>query len=146
VRYFTVYGPAGRPDMSVFRFIKWIDEGKPLQLFGDGSQSRDFTYVEDIAAGSVKALKRVGYKIINLGGNDPHDINEMIVLIEKYLGKEAMIDRHDFHKTDMKATWADISVARRTLRWSPKISLREGIARTVDWYLANKTWLSKIKV
>ena len=146
VRYFTVYGPAGRPDISVFRFIKWIDEGKPLQLFGDGSQSRDFTYVDDIAAGSVKALKNVGYKIINLGGNDPYDMNAMIALIEKYLGKKASIQQHDFHKTDMKATWADIGAAQNTLKWSPKVSLAQGIKRTVEWYLANKSWLSKVKV
>ena len=146
VRYFTVYGPAGRPDMSVFRFIKWIDEGKPLQLFGDGSQSRDFTYVDDIAAGSVKALKNVGYKIINLGGNDPYDINAMIALIEKYVGKKAMIRQYDFHKTDMKATWADIGEAQKTLKWSPKVTLAQGIKRTVAWYLANKAWVSKVKV
>ncbi|MFA5167952.1 MAG: GDP-mannose 4,6-dehydratase [Candidatus Omnitrophota bacterium] len=146
VRYFTVYGPAGRPDMSVFRFIKWIDEGKPLRLFGDGSQTRDFTYVEDIAAGSVKALKRVGYKIINLGSNDPYDINEMIALVEKNLGKKANIKHYDFHKINMQATWADISEAKKTLRWFPKVSLEQGIKRTVDWYLDNKSWLSKIKV
>jgi UDP-glucuronate 4-epimerase len=146
VRYFTVYGPAGRPDMSVFRFIKWIDEGTPLELFGDGSQSRDFTYVDDIAAGSVKALKDVGYKVINLGGNDPYDINHMIALIEKYLGKKATIDQKAFHKTDMKATWADISEAKKTLKWSPKISLEQGIRQTVEWYLENKALMGKINV
>ncbi|MFA5240454.1 MAG: GDP-mannose 4,6-dehydratase [Phycisphaerae bacterium] len=146
VRYFTVYGPAGRPDMSTFRFIKWIDEGKPLQLFGDGSQSRDFTYVDDIATGSIKALKNVGYKVINLGGNDPYDINQLIRLIEKFLGKKSDIEQYDFHKTDMKATWADISEARKILKWSPKVRLEQGIRRTVDWYLANKSWISKIKV
>ncbi len=146
VRYFTVYGPAGRPDMSVFRFLKWIDEGKPLQLFGDGSQSRDFTYVDDIAAGSIKALKKVGYKVINLGGNKPHDINEMIVLLEKSLGKKAVIKQMAFHKTDMKATWADVAEAKKTLKWSAKVSLEEGLRRTVAWYLANKAWVSKMMV
>ena len=67
VRYFSVYGPAGRPDMSIFRFIKWIDEGIPLKIFGDGSQARDFTYIDDIAEGTIKALQKVGYEIINLG-------------------------------------------------------------------------------
>lgn len=146
LRYFTVYGPAGRPDMSPFRFIKWIDEGKPLQLFGDGSQRRDFTYVDDIAEGSIKALGGVGYRVINLGGNTPCDMNRFIRLIEKQLGKKAVIKRQDFQKADMKATWADISVARKTLKWSPRIGLEEGLARTVAWYLANKSWLSKIKV
>jgi nucleoside-diphosphate-sugar epimerase len=146
VRYFTVYGPAGRPDMSVFRFMAWIDKGKPIELFGDGSQSRDFTYVDDIAAGSIKALRKVGYQVINLGGNSPHDINEMIHLIEKYLGKKAKIKQFAFHKTDMKATWADISRAKKLLQWSPKIGLEDGIKRTVDWYLANRAWVAKIKL
>ncbi len=146
VRYFTVYGPAGRPDMSVFRFVKWIDEGKPLQLFGDGSQSRDFTYVDDIAAGTVKALKKVGYRVINLGGNDPYDINDLIRPIEQYLGNKAVIQQHAFHKTDMKATWANIAQAKKVLGWSPKVGLDEGVRRTVAWYRANKKFLSKIKV
>jgi nucleoside-diphosphate-sugar epimerase len=146
VRYFTVYGPAGRPDMSVFRFMAWIDQGKPIELFGDGSQSRDFTYVDDIAAGSIKALKKVGYKVINLGGNKPYDLNDMIALIAKYLGKEVKVRQFAFHKTDIKATWADISEAKRTLKWLPKVGLEDGIKRTVDWYLVNKSWVSKIKL
>lgn len=138
VRYFTVYGPAGRPDMSVFRFIKWIDQGQPLQLFGDGSQSRDFTYVDDIAEGSVRALKPLGYEVINLGGNAPYDINHLIALIEKRLGKKAIVEQQAFHKTDMKATWADISKAKALLKWHPKVSLEKGIGLTVDWYQTNK--------
>ncbi|MFA6433619.1 MAG: SDR family NAD(P)-dependent oxidoreductase [Elusimicrobiales bacterium] len=146
LRYFTVYGPAGRPDMSVFRFIKWIDEGKPLQLFGDGSQSRDFTFVDDIAEGTIKALKKVGCETVNLGGNSPHEINEMIALIEEFLGKKAEIKRQAFHKTDMKATWADIHKAKGLLNWRPKLDLRRGLKLTVDWYQANKKWLAGIKV
>lgn len=145
LRYFTVYGPAGRPDMSIFRFIKWIDEGKPLQLFGDGSQSRDFTYVDDIAIGSIAALKEVGFKVVNLGGNDPYSMNDVIGMIEKLLKKKARIKQYSFPKTDTKATWADISEARRILKWSPRIGLEEGIVRTVGWYLANKSWLAKLK-
>ena len=138
VRYFTVYGPAGRPDMSVFRFIKWIDEGQPMEIFGDGTQSRDFTYVDDIADGTIKAMKKVGFEIINLGGNHPYGLNEMIGLIEKYLGKKSTRHEKDFHKTDVKATWADISKAHRLLGWKPKVSLEEGIRRTVQWYQENK--------
>jgi nucleoside-diphosphate-sugar epimerase len=145
VRYFTVYGPAGRPDMSVFRFIKWIDQGQPLQLFGDGSQSRDFTYVDDIAEGSVRALKPLGYQVINLGGNAPYDINHLIALIEKRLGKKAIVEQQAFHKTDMKATWADISKAKALLKWHPKVSLEKGIGLTVDWYQANKKWISSVR-
>ncbi len=135
VRYFTVYGPAGRPDMSYFRFIKWIDEGKPLQLFGDGAQSRDFTYVDDIARGTIAALKPVGHEIINLGGgNNPISLNTVIGIIEKMLGKKAIIENKEFHIADVKETWANISKAERILGWKPEISFEEGIKRSVEWH------------
>jgi nucleoside-diphosphate-sugar epimerase len=146
VRYFTVYGPAGRPDMSVFIFMKLIDEGKPIPVFGDGAQSRDFTYVDDIARGTVKALKRTGFKIINLGGNKPYELMEMVSLIEDNLGKVAAIIHKPFHKTDIKATWANIREAKKVLGWKPKVSLEEGIRRTVKWYLDNKHWLKNVKI
>ena len=85
-RYFTVYGPAGRPDMSLFRFVQWIYEDRPLRLYGDGTQSRDFTYVDDIARGTIQGIKPVGYEIINLGSNHPHDLLELIKLIEQRWG------------------------------------------------------------
>jgi nucleoside-diphosphate-sugar epimerase len=138
VRYFTVYGPAGRPDMSIFRFIQWIDKGEKIQLFGDGGQSRDFTYVEDIAEGTIKAAKNLGYEIINLGGGQkPISMNTVIGEIEKDLGKKAQIDQLDFHKADLKETWADIGKAKRLLDWEPKISFEEGISRTISWYREN---------
>ncbi len=145
LRYFTVYGPAGRPDMSVFRFIKWIDENKPIELNGDGSQSRDFTYVDDIAKGTIKALDNKGYEIINLGGGkNPFTLNYMIKKIEEYLGKKALINYKDFHKADVMETWADISKAKELLNWEPVVTFDEGLKRTVDWYLENKSWLNKI--
>ncbi|MBF0328924.1 MAG: GDP-mannose 4,6-dehydratase [Nitrospirae bacterium] len=147
VRYFTVYGPAGRPDMSIFRFIKWIDEGTPIELFGDGSQSRDFTYIEDIAAGSIKALKEVGYEIINIGGGQkPESLNYVIKTIEDFLGKKAVIENKPFHKADMMETSADISKARRLLEWEPKTGLDEGMDKTLQWYIANRDWLRDIKL
>ncbi len=147
VRYFTVYGPAGRPDMSIFRFIKWIDEGTPLEVFGDGSQSRDFTFIDDIAAGTIKALKPVGFEIINLGGGkNPITLLEIIARIEKCLGKKAKIDSKPFHKSDLKKTWADIAKANRILDWTPKVSIDEGIERSVDWYLENRSWVMKLKI
>ncbi|MBF0122073.1 MAG: SDR family NAD(P)-dependent oxidoreductase [Candidatus Omnitrophica bacterium] len=145
VRYFTVYGPAGRPDMSVFIFTKMIDEGKPMDVFGDGSQSRDFTYVDDIARGTIKAIKNVGFKIINLGENDPYTLTHMISLIEKNLDKKAKVVNKAFHKADIKATWADIREAKKILGWTPKVDLATGIKRTVEWYLENKNWLRTIK-
>lgn len=147
VRYFTVFGPAGRPDMCIFRFIKWIDEGTPIEVFGDGTQSRDFTYVDDIAQGTIKALKNVGFEIINLGGGKkPYTLNYTIQLIEKYLGKKCKVKRLPFHKTDIKATWADISKAKKLLKWEPKISLEEGVKNSVDWYLQNKKWLKDVQL
>jgi len=146
VRYFTVYGPAGRPDMSIFRFIKWVLEGVPLQIFGDGSQSRDFTYIDDIAEGTILALNTVGYDIFNLGSNKPHNLSYVIELIERYTGKKALLEYGEFHKADMKATWADIGKANRVLGWMPKVSLEEGIKRTVEWTVANWNWLKHVKL
>jgi len=146
VRYFTVYGPAGRPDMSIFRFIYWIMKGEPIEVFGDGGQSRDFTYVDDIAEGTIRALKPLGYEIINLGGNNPYKLIEVIRLIEKYTGKEAKIVFKDFHKADLKATWADITKAKKLLGWEPKINLEEGIKRTVEWFKENWDWVKDIKL
>ncbi len=147
LRYFTVYGPAGRPDMSIFRFIKWIDEGSLLKMTGDGLQSRDFTYVDDIAAGTVKAIKNVGFEIINLGGgNKPYTMNHVVGLIEKYLGKKSRVQTLPFPKADMQSTWADISRAKKIIGWKPKVSLDEGIKLSVQWYLANKKWLKDVRI
>jgi nucleoside-diphosphate-sugar epimerase len=147
VRYFTVFGPAGRPDMSIYRFIKWIDEGTPIELFGDGSQSRDFTYVDDIARGTIAALKNVGYEIINLGGgNNPVSMNFIIENIEKLLGKKSLINEKPFHKADIVSTWADISKAERLLGWKPEISTLTGLEKTVEWYLQNKEFVSALEL
>jgi len=145
LRYFTVFGPAGRPDMSIFRFIKWIDEGNPVELFGDGTQSRDFTYVDDIARGSIKALTVRGYEIINLGGgNNPVSINELIAHIEELLNKKARIINKPFHKADMKTTWANIEKAGSLLNWKPETDLKKGLEETVAWYVENRNWLKDV--
>ena len=147
VRYFTVFGPCGRPDMSMFRFIEWILNEKPIELFGDGEQSRDFTYVDDIARGTIAAQKEVGYEIINLGGgNNPVSINQVIGQIESGLAKRALIDQKPFHIADMKTTWADIAKAKRLLDWEPLVSLEEGIRKTVEWHQANRAWLDDIRL
>jgi UDP-glucuronate 4-epimerase len=145
-RFFTVYGPAGRPDMSVFKFIKLIEEETPIIVFGDGKQNRDFTYVEDIANGVVKGLNPENYQIINLGSNQPHELNEVISLIEKELGKKAVIEYREFCKTDVKGTWANIKKAGEMLGWQPHTYLEEGIEKTVKWYMENKNWLKNIKL
>lgn len=144
-RYFTVYGPAGRPDMSIYRFIKWIDEGSPIELFGDGQQSRDFTYVDDIAAGTILALKPVGYEIVNLGGgNDPVSLNTVIGMLEDRLEKKAIINTKPFHQADMTVTMADISKAKNLLGWQPQVSLEEGLSRSIDWYQSNLEFVGNV--
>ena len=147
VRYFTVFGPAGRPDMSPYRFIKWIAEEETIQMFGDGSQSRDFTYVDDIARGTIAAIEDVGYQIINLGGGrNPVSLNTIISKSEELLGKKANIDYKPFHVADLMETWADISKAKSLLDWEPQISLDEGLEKSVQWYMDNRHWLKEIQV
>jgi UDP-glucuronate 4-epimerase len=147
VRYFTVYGPAGRPDMSIFRFIRWIDCEDPIQMNGSGNQSRDFTYVDDIARGTIAALGVNGYEIINLGGgNNPISMNTVITMLEDLLGKKAKLTNHPFHKADMESTYADISKANTLLGWQPTVSLEEGLKRTVEWYQENKELACSVSV
>lgn len=146
LRYFTVYGPAGRPDMSVFRFIRWIAEGEPLLLHGDGSQERDFTFIEDIARGTLLALKPLGYEIINLGSGRPVSVMHLIFLLERFLGRKAEVIQHPPHLADVPVTWAEISKARRLLDWAPETSLEEGLQQTVEWYLANRSWARDVRL
>ena len=145
LRYFTVYGPAGRPDMSVYRFIRWIEDGETMEVFGDGTQKRDFSYVDDIALGTVAAANTAtGYEIINLGGNKPYELNQAISLIEQNLKSTAKIERKPFHKADMMGTWANVEKAEAILGWKAQVSFEEGIRRTVDWHRENRDWLKKI--
>lgn len=143
-RYFTVYGPAGRPDMVMFRFTQWIKEGRPVHLNGDGNQSRGFTYLDDIARGTILGLKRVGYEIINLGGHEVITMNDMIARLEALLGERAEVVHHTAHKADMLANQADVSKARRLLGWEAQVGLDEGMRRLVEWYLAERGWASQI--
>jgi nucleoside-diphosphate-sugar epimerase len=145
VRYFTVYGPAGRPDMVMFRFTKWISEGLPLRVFGDGSQSRGFTYLDDIARGTIQALRPLGYEIINLGGHETITINELIRMMEHHTGREAKIEYEPRHPADVIANHADVEKAGELLGWRPQVSLEEGVKRLVAWYNQNREWASQIR-
>jgi nucleoside-diphosphate-sugar epimerase len=144
LRYFTVYGPAGRPDMTPLRFTQRIREGRPITVFGDGSQSRDFTYVDDIARGTISALRPVGYDVFNLGSDEPLKLSSMINLIEELTGRKAQIDYRPWHPADMAATWADISKARQKLEWAPQVKFRDGLAKLVAWYEENRDWAKDI--
>ena len=145
-RYFTVYGPAGRPDMSIFRFIRNIDDGIPIPVFGDGRQKRDFTYIDDIADGTIRCLKPVGYEIFNLGSDNSVELLYVINLIEEFLGKKADIEWLPMHPADVTATWAYIEKSRSRLGWSPTIAIKKGIESTVRWYMDNRDFVRTIKV
>ncbi len=137
LRYFTVYGPAGRPDMSVFRFIRWMATGQPLTVYGDGEQLRDFTYVDDIARGTVAALRPLGFEIVNLGSDRPFPLRELIAEIAAELGCSPILERRPAHPADVPVTWAHIERARRLLGWEPQVEFKQGIRNCVAWYRAN---------
>ena len=144
-RYFTVYGPAGRPDMSVFRFIQWINEERPVAIYGDGQQSRDFTYVEDIARGTTLGLNLTGFQVINLGSDQPVVLIDLLRYIEENLDKEAQLIHQPRHMADVQATWADITRARTLLGWQPKTTYRQGVSNAINWYLENREWAKDIR-
>jgi len=152
LRYFTVYGPAGRPDMAPFRFIKWIHEGTPITVFGDGSQTRDFTCVDDIARGTVLAARPMGvgaagHEVINLGGGKtPISLLDFIGKIEDRLGKKAEIVWQPMSASEMQDTAADIAKAKRVLDWEPEIDLDAGLDATVAWYLENVEWAGAVRL
>ncbi len=145
-RFFTVYGTYGRPDMCIFRFIKWIDEGSELLLYGDGRQERDFTYVEDIADAIFKGMSFSGYDIINLGNDNPVKINIIINEIENYLNKKAQITSLPRHPADILLTCAKIEKAGKILKWQPSTEINKGLRIVLDWYLKERNWVKNIKV
>ena len=144
VRFFTVYGPAGRPDLSIFRFVQWISEGLPVRVNGDGEQSRGFTYIDDIARGTILALKPVGHEVINLGGHEVITINNLIRLIEDVVGRKAIVDYGPADPADIRSNWADVSKAGELLGWEPQFNMRDGIEKLVEWYNAEREWASQI--
>jgi nucleoside-diphosphate-sugar epimerase len=144
-RYFTVYGPAGRPDMVMFRFTKWISEGQPVHLYGTGEQSRGFTYLDDIVRGTILGLQPMDYEIINLGGHEAISINQMIAMLEELIGKKAQVVKHPAHRADILANWADISKAKRLLGWEPHMELISGMRHLVDWYQTEQYWAHEIR-
>lgn len=140
VRYFTVYGPAGRPDLAMFRFVQWITEGQPVRINGDGTQSRGFTYIDDIVRGTIAALKPVGYEIVNLGGHEVITINGLVELIEELTGKKADVKYGPPNLADMFTNWADVSKARELLGWQPQVNLKQGLSNLIDWYNQERSW------
>jgi len=144
LRYFTVYGPAGRPDMAVFRFIQWIAEDRTVIVNGDGEQSRGLTFVDDIANGTILALRPVGYEIINLGGHEVVRIKDLIRILEEQLGRKAKVEYRPLHRADMTANLAQVDKAARLLDWEPQVSLEAGLRVAVSWYLAEREWARQV--
>jgi nucleoside-diphosphate-sugar epimerase len=144
LRYFTVYGPAGRPDMSIFRFVQWIAEDRPVIVFGDGEQERDFTFVDDVASGTEAAIRPLGFEIINLGSDRPVALRDVISQIEGLLGKQAHIEHRQSPATDIRATWANIDKANELLGWQPETELAAGLQACVRWYLEQRQWAKSI--
>ncbi len=139
LRFFTVYGPSGRPDMAPYLFTKWIFEGTPINRFGDGTTKRDYTYISDIVDGIYAAVKKpMGYEIINLGNNTPVMLNDFIATIEKILRKKAKINEMPEQPGDVPMTYADIEKAKKLLGYESKTFIEEGMQKFINWYLENQ--------
>jgi UDP-glucuronate 4-epimerase len=135
LRFFTAYGPWGRPDMALFKFVKAIEEGKPIEVYNYGRMKRDFTYISDIVFGVLAAIdKPFGYEIFNIGNNKPVELNKFIAVIEKELGRKTQKKMLSMQKGDLPMTYADIRKAKKMLGYNPKVNIEDGVKRFVDWY------------
>ena len=139
LRFFTVYGPSGRPDMATHLFTKAIFDGKPITVYNNGDMRRDFTYIDDIVSGIIAALDNppageLPYKIYNLGNNKPEELMDYVAVLEKYIGKKAIIDFKPMHPGDVKETYADITETTADLGYKPTTSIDEGLEKFVNWF------------
>lgn len=140
LRFFTVYGPRQRPDLAIHKFAKLIHAGKPIPVFGDGSTARDYTYVTDTVDGIIACTqKQLGFEIFNLGESQTVTLSYLIELLEKELGKKAIIDRQPPQPGDVPITFADVSKARAKLGYHPHIKIEEGIKLFIDWFRKNQS-------
>ncbi len=139
LRFFTVYGPWGRPDMAYLIFTEKMLKGEPIEIFNEGRMGRDFTYIDDIVAGVLAAMEKPpgeadqGHRVFNLGNDRPEELMTLVSMLEKELGIEAKKVFKSMQKGDVERTWADISKARSILGYDPKTTLAEGIKRTIAW-------------
>ena len=138
LRFFTVYGPRQRPDLAIHKFARLIDAGKPIPVFGDGAAARDYTYITDTLDGIMACVqKKFGFEIFNLGESQTVELGYLITLLEKALGKKAIIDRQPAHPGDVPLTFADISIARQRLGYRPRVKVEVGIPRFMEWFSHN---------
>jgi UDP-glucuronate 4-epimerase len=141
LRFFTVYGPRQRPDLAIHAFTRSINEGKPINQFGDGSTRRDYTYIDDILQGMLSCLTYEGQlcDVFNIGESQTTTLSELIRAIEEALGKKAIINRMPEQPGDVPLTYADISKAREFLGYDPHTKIAEGIPKFVEWFLKTQT-------
>ena len=135
LRYFTVYGPRQRPDMAIHKFVKAILNNEEITVFGDGTQTRDFTFVDDAVEANILAANNdlVG-EVFNIGGGSRISVNELINEIEKIVGNKAKIKSIEKQKGDVRDTWADVSKAQKELGWMPRINIYKGLDNYIEWY------------
>ncbi|MBN2459359.1 GDP-mannose 4,6-dehydratase [Candidatus Woesearchaeota archaeon] len=139
LRFFTVYGPRGRPDMAPYMFVNNVSKGAPIKKFGDGKSRRDYTFITDITEGVLAAADReLEFEIINLGNNKPVSLNEFIAIVEKLVGKKAAANEMPMQPGDVDITYADISKAKKLLGYYPKTRFEEGMKQFVEWYKKNR--------
>ena len=143
LRFFTVYGPGQRPDLAIHRFMRAILKDEPIAMFGDGSTSRDYTYVDDTVQGVLSAIdyNKTSFEIINLGNNYAVSLKDLVAAIEDVMGKKAIINQQPEQPGDVPRTFADISKAKRLLNYNPKTELKNGLIKFYDWFLQNKEML-----
>lgn len=135
LRFFTVYGPGQRPEMAISQFTERVLSGMPITLFGDGTTARDYTYIDDITSGIIKAIDHLdGFSVLNIGGSDPISLRDLVSLIERATGETALIDWQPMQPGDVERTYADVSLARKQIGYKPTVRIDEGIQKFVDWY------------
>lgn len=142
LRFFTVFGPRQRPDLAIHKFTRLIDEGKPIPFYGDGSTSRDYTYIDDIVNGVSCALNYLnGYRVYNLGESKVINLKKLVQTIENSLGKKAILNQLPLQQGDVNITYADISKSKAEIGYNPKYDIETGIKKFVEWYNIHKTIL-----
>ena len=146
LRFFTVYGPFGRPDMVIFKFLKSILDNSPITIYGDGEQTRDFTYVSDVSKALILSTNIKGHNIFNVGGGQSISVNKLIEIIEKYLNKKAIKEYIDRDPSDIEHSLADTTRIKNNLNWDAKTDIEEGIIQTCEWFLKNIEFISSIKI
>ena len=146
LRFFTVYGPFGRPDMVIFKFIKLILENKPITIYGDGKSSRDYTYVTDVSDALIASTKLNGYEIFNVGGGSATTLDNLVKIIESLLEKKAIIQNIPRDPSDVEHSLADITKISKILNWQPKYNIEQGVRETGKWFLDNLDFISSINL